>query len=244
MGGKPEDLQTASLVSSILGLGGSVVGAATGKKGLGDPFSRFSGTMSDAAVQQQNQQVQVQRLLQQQQQQEFYRQQSEAAGQRAAEHLGITKENLELSKQAAKRADNAEKRQERQLQSAEKQDNMTKLNTQAAVSKLKKAGVYLSQQQQLILNSFLDVGNIKAASDFIQKSDQYARIRALQDQGKLDPNNFDGQVRGLYPELTKEQMKNFLPAARKTFVEDPGWFKAKKLIPQMPTGWSMKKKTP
>ena len=78
------------------------------------------------------------------------------------------------------------------------------------------------------------MGDVQGASKFLQKNDRFARIRDLQEQGKLTPDNFDKQVAGLYPELSGKDLQAFQKSAKQTFIEDPGWFRSKKLIPQEP----------
>ena len=243
MGGQDN---ASTLIPAILGLGGNVTGIAVNRPGLGQPLTQFSQQMQERELQQQ-------RLQQQAAQEAVRREQTERRlnlqEQQQQAYLQSLQENQKLRKQSIqtqeKNLDLRQKEFERQIN----KDAKTQLNTQAAIIRLQKAGAYLNAQQQLQLDALLKEGKISEASNFIQKSDQYARIRNLQEQGKLDPNNFNEQIRGLYPEFKKEEMKNFLTGARKTFVEDPGWFKEKKLIPQTPTqmptdGWSMTKKTP
>lgn len=116
MGGKPEDLQTAGLISSVAGLGGNIAGMFTKKPGLGNPAAQFGSYLSNQASDQLQRELQLQRFLQQQQQQQFYRKQSEASAKRAEEQLSISRERLGLSKEQADLAKQASGRQMEQYQ--------------------------------------------------------------------------------------------------------------------------------
>lgn len=244
MGGQDN---ASTLIPAILGLGGNVTGIAVNRPGLGQPLTQFSQQM-------QERQLEQQRLQQQAAQEAVRRQQAErglqlreaqtagylqslgAREQRQESGLEIAKERLKLDKEAALRKSKEDK----------EKANL-KIQILDKISNMKKQGGFLSPQDYATYDAMLVKGDIRGASDFLQKTDRYAKIRDLQDQGKLDPNKFDEQVSSLYPEIHKKDMKDFLTKARRLFVEDPGWFQSKKLIPQVPRqnvgdGWSMTKK--
>lgn len=251
MGGQDN---ASTLIPAILGLGGNVTGIAVNRPGLGQPLTQFSQQM-------QERQLEQQRLQQQAAQEAVRRQQAERGLQlREAQTAGYLQSLGLREQQAAK----TEQRQQTSLDIAKERFKLDKEEAQrrskeatekanlqiqiaSRIANMKEQGKFLSPQDYAMYDGMLIKGDIRGASNFLQKTDRYARIRDLQDQGKLDPNKFDEQVSPLYPEIPKKDMKDFLTKARRLFVEDPGWFQSKKLIPQVPRqnvgdGWSMTKK--
>lgn len=246
MGGQDN---ASTLIPAILGLGGNVTGIAVNRPGLGQPLTQFSQQM-------QERQLEQQRLQQQAAQEAVRREQAERGLQlREAQTAGYLQSLGAREQRAAK----AEQRQQTGLEMAKESLNLRKQqfneelkkreNALQGIERLRGQGKFLNDQEFATFDALLKSGNIAGASNFLQKTDRYAKIRDLQDQGKLDPKTFDEQVAGLYPELAKNKlgMKAFISGARKVFVEDPGWFQSKKLIPQTPRqnvgdGWSMTKK--
>lgn len=253
MGGQDN---ASTLIPAILGLGGNVTGIAVNRPGLGQPLTQFSQQMQERQLEQQRLQQQASQEAVRRKQAERGLQLREAQTAGYLQSLGLREKGLQA---AEARAGRAEQRQQTSLDIAKERFNLQKkeainkanLQLQVAdkINKMKEQGKFLSPQDYALYDGMLAKGDIRGASDFLQKTDRYARIRDLQDQGKLDPNKFDEQVAGLYPELAKNKlgMKTFISGAKKVFVEDPGWFQSKKLIPQTPRqnvgdGWSIKKK--
>jgi len=231
MGGQDN---ASTLIPAILGLGGNVTGIAVNRPGLGQPLTQFSQQM-------QERQLEQQRLEQQAQQEAVRRQQSERRLQMQEETQNAYLQSLGLTRERQARG---EQRQDRQLQIAEqrlnlakekiKEDNQRKLNIAAGIGRLQKAGQFLSPREYEQFDALLKAGDIAAASNFLQQNDRFARIRDLQNQGKLTADGFDKQVSSLYPELSSDALKSFTKSARQTFIEDPGFFKSKKLVVQQP----------
>jgi len=253
MGGQDN---ASTLIPAILGLGGNVTGIAVNRPGLGQPLTQFSQQMQERQLEQQRLQQQAAQEAVRREQAERGLQLREAQTAGYLESLGLREKGRQAAEARAKRA---EQRQQTSLEMAQENLNLRKQqfneelkkreNALQGIERLREQGKFLNDQEFANFDALLKSGNIAGASNFLQKTDRYARIRDLQDQGKLDPKTFDEQVAVLYPELAKNKlgMKAFISGARKVFVEDPGWFQSKKLIPQMPRqnvgdGWSIKKK--
>jgi hypothetical protein len=189
MGGKPEDLQTAGLVSSVLGLGGNIAGMATGKPGLGEPASRFGGSLSNMAADQQQRELQLQKFLQQQQQQQFYRKQSEAAAKRAEEQLSIGRERLGLSKEQAALAQQAAGRQMEQYQ-YEKGQRPIKEEASKLELDIRKQNLAKSKKEELGAVDF-------AYNQLIQENPEL----------KNNPESFGYALASKLPNLSEKELK-------------------------------------
>jgi hypothetical protein len=231
MGGKAEDLQTAGLISSGLGLGGNIAGLASGNRklrGLGDPFSQFGGALGSAAASEQNREMQLMKALRDQQQREFYRQMATEQAKRAEESLGISKERLQMSKEAAKAGQAAEARAAEQYQ--------YKLGQRPQEEKARDLAI----QQQL---QALKKGERSALGPVDQA---YADIIAENPDLKNNPEAFAQALRSKFPKYTSGQLNNMVSGlqARGKLLQPSSYWRdvknylgqaVKSMLPEIPS---------
>jgi hypothetical protein len=231
MGGKAEDLQTAGLVSSALGLGGNIAGIASGNRklrGLGDPFSQFGGALGSAAANEQNRETQLMRALQQQQQQEFYRQMATNQAKRAEESLDISKQRLQMSKETAKTAQAAEARAAEQYQYKLSQRSQEEKSRDLAIQQ---------QLQALKKGERSKLGPVDQA---------YADIVAENADLKNNPEAFAQALRSKFPKYTEKQLNNMVSGlqARGKLLQPSSYWKdvknylgqtVKSMLPEIPS---------
>ena len=189
MGGKPEDLQTAGLISSVAGLGGNIAGMFTKKPGLGNPAAQFGSYLSNQASDQLQRELQLQKFLQQQQQQQFYRNQSEAAAKRAEEQLSMGRERLGLSKEQAALAQQAAGRQMEQYQ-YEKGQRPVKEEASQLELDLKKQALAKGKKEEL------------GAVDFV-----YGQIMQENPELKNNPESFGYALKSKLPNLSEKDLE-------------------------------------